>query len=94
MLNRKQQAIVKDIVLKKIRDMKTPLYLFLMSGGGTGKTFTAKMIFQMLIRIHNADNTIDPLKPKGLILLYTGKVAYNESGTTIHYAFLMPLNKS
>jgi hypothetical protein len=34
------------------------------------------------------------LKPKGLILAYTGKVAYNAGGTTIHSAFLMPFNKS
>jgi hypothetical protein len=59
-----------------------------------GKHFTTKMIFQMLIRIHDANNTIDPLKPKGLILAYTGKVAYNAGGTTIHSAFLMPFNKS
>jgi hypothetical protein len=52
------------------------------------------MIFQVLIRIHDANRTIDPLKPKGLIVAYTGKVAYNAGGTTIHYAFLMPFNKS
>jgi hypothetical protein len=34
------------------------------------------------------------LKPKGLIVAYTGKVAYNAGGTTIHSAFLMPFNKS
>jgi hypothetical protein len=49
MLNKEQQAIVKDISLKKLRDMQMPLYLFLTGGAGTGKTFTTKMIFQMLI---------------------------------------------
>ena len=34
------------------------------------------------------------MKPKGLIVAYTGKVAYNAGGTTVHSAFLMPFNKS
>jgi exonuclease III len=94
LLNKEQQAIVKDIALKKSMDIQEPLYVFLTGGAGTGKTFTAKMLFQMLIRIYDAHNTIDPLKPKGLILAYTGKAAYNAGGTTIHSALLMPFNKS
>jgi exonuclease III len=93
-LNKEQQAIVKDIALKKSMDIQKPLHLFLTGGAGTGKTFTAKTLFQMLIRIYDAHNTIDPLKPKGLILAYTGKAAYNAGGTTIHSALLMPFNKS
>jgi hypothetical protein len=34
------------------------------------------------------------MKPKGLIVAYIGKVAYNSSGTTVHSAFLIPFNKS
>ena len=34
------------------------------------------------------------MKPKGLIVAYTGKVAYNAGGTIVHFAFLMPFNKS
>ena len=34
------------------------------------------------------------MKPKGLIVAYAGKVAYNVGGTTVHSAFLMPFNKS
>jgi hypothetical protein len=34
------------------------------------------------------------MKPKGLIVAYTGKAAHNAGGTTIHSAFLMPFNKS
>ena len=34
------------------------------------------------------------MKPKILIVSYTGKVAYNASGTMVHFAFLMPFNKS
>jgi len=59
-----------------------------------GKTFKTKMIFQILIRIHDVDNTMDPLKPKGLIVAYTCKFAYKVGRTTIHFSFLMPFNKS
>ena len=75
-------------------DIQKPLHLFLTGGAGTGKTFTAKTLFQMLIRIYDAHNTIDPLKPKGLILAYIGKAAYNAGCTTIHSTLLMPFNKS
>lgn len=56
--------------------------------------FTSKEIFQILIRIYDSHNDTDPLKPKGLILASTGKVAYNAGGTTVHSALLMPFNKS
>jgi hypothetical protein len=69
-------------------------YLFLTGEARTGKIFTAKMLFQILIRIYDPNNTTDPLKQKGLILSYTGKVVYNACGTTIHYAFIMPFNQS
>jgi hypothetical protein len=34
------------------------------------------------------------MKPKGLIVAYTGKTAYNAGGTTVRSAFLVPFNKS
>jgi len=74
--------------------MHTSLYLFLTVGARTRETFTRKFIFQMLIRIYDARNTTDTLKPKGLIKAYTGKVAYNAGGTTNHSTLLMPFNKS
>ena len=94
MLNKEQQAIVKDIAIKKKKNPKEPIYLFITGGAGVGKMLTAKAIFQMLIRIYDSQNTTDPMKPKGLILAYTGKAAYNAGGTTIHSALLMPFNKS
>jgi hypothetical protein len=94
LLNREQQAILKDIAMKKRLDIHTPVHLFLIGGVGTGKTFTSKALFQMLIRIYDSNTMSDPLKPKGLILAYTGKAAYNAGGTTIHSALLMPFNKS
>jgi hypothetical protein len=48
----------------------------------------------MIIQIYDSNNSSDPMKPKGLIVAYIGKVSYNARGTTVHSAFLMPLNKS
>jgi hypothetical protein len=70
------------------------MHLFLTDGAGTGNTFTTKALFQMLIRIYDSSNSSDPMKPKGLIVAYIGKVAYNAGGTTVHSAFFMPFNKS
>ena len=74
--------------------MDTSMHLFLTGGAGTSRTFTAKELFQMLIRIYDSNNSSDPMKPKGLIVAYIGKVAYIAGGTTFHSAFLMPFNKS
>jgi hypothetical protein len=49
LLNREQQTILKDIALKKHLSMHTHVHLFLTGGAGTGKTFTTKSLFQMLI---------------------------------------------
>ena len=74
--------------------MDTPVHLFLIGRARIGKTFIAKALFQMLIRIYDSNNSFDPMKRKGLIVSYTGKVAYNVGGTTVHSAFFMPFNRS
>jgi hypothetical protein len=94
MLNHEQQTIVKDIVLKKCLNMNNHMHVFLTGGAGTRNTFTAKELFQMLIRIYDSNNSSDPMKPKGLIVSYIGKATYNVGGTTVHSTFLMPFNKS
>jgi hypothetical protein len=94
MLNHQQQIIVKDIALKKRLNMNSLVHVFLTGRAGTGKTFTAKSLFQIRIRIYDSNSSSDPMKPKGLIVAYIGKVAYNVGGTTVHSAFLMPFNKS
>ena len=92
MLNIEQQAIVKDIVCKKVKN-KTPLHLFLTSRVSTSKTFTAKMIYQALLCIYNNTINNNPDKPKGIVVAYIGKETYNISGMTIHFAFHIPFNK-
>jgi hypothetical protein len=36
----------------------------------------------------------NPLKPKIMKLSYTWELTFNINGTTIHYAFAIPLNKN
>ena len=94
MLNCEQQKIVKDIGIKKWLNMNSPMHVFLTGGAGTRKTFTEKALFQMLIWIYDSNNYSIPMKPKGLIVAYTGKYAYNVGGTIVHSTFLMPFSKS
>jgi hypothetical protein len=49
LLNHEQQTIVKDIVLKKGLNMNSHVHMFLTGGVRTGKTFTTKELFQILI---------------------------------------------
>jgi hypothetical protein len=83
LLNREQQAIVKDIAMKKCSNMHTHVHLFLIGEARTRKTFIAKELFQMIIRIYDSNNSTDPMKTKGLIVAYIGKYAYNVDVTTI-----------
>jgi hypothetical protein len=80
--------------MKKCLNMHTLVHLFLIGGVGTSKKFTAKALFQMIIRIYDSNSSSEPMKPKGLIVAYTIKYAYNAGGTTIHSTLLIPFNKS
>jgi len=60
---------------------------------GIGKTHTAKAIFQSLIRTHNEALPYNPSQLIGIITAYTGKVAFNVGGVTLHYAFYFPFKK-
>jgi hypothetical protein len=53
LLNHEQQTILKDIALKKCLNMNNHVHVFLTGRAGTCKTFTAKALFQMLIRIYD-----------------------------------------
>ena len=54
----------------------------------------AKVIYQALLCIYNKNIDNDPDKPKGLVVAYIGKAAYNIGGVTIHSAFHISFNKS
>jgi hypothetical protein len=68
--------------------------LFLTGGAGTGKTFTLQLIVQGLLRFYHSDLQSDPLKPKVLLMAFTGKATFNIDGCTIHSALRIPINQS
>jgi hypothetical protein len=94
LLNEEQRAIFDDIMYKKRFFANEPIYLFLTGGAGTGKSFTLQAIVQGLLRMHHKDLRSDPLKTKALLMAFTGKVAFNIGGTTIHSALHIPINQS
>ena len=48
-LNREQQSILKDMLMKKLLVPDKPLHLFLMGEASTRKTIIAKVIFEALV---------------------------------------------
>ena len=44
--------------------------------------------------MHHKNIKSDPLKSKALLMAFTGKVAFNIGGTTIHSALHIPVNQS
>ena len=70
----------------------TPLVQSTCSSGGarTGKTHTAKAIYHGLLHYYDKQLESDPLKRKGLILAFIGKVAYKVGGITVHSALRLP----
>ena len=85
--------MLNDIVTKKKNNPNEVFHLFVI-GAGIGKTFVGKAIFQSLVCMHNNIMQYDPSKPIGLIAAYTGNVAFNIGGVTLHSAFYMPFNKT
>ena len=93
-LNTEKKMIVKDIIMRKQKDIATLIHPFLIGSVGTSKTFIAKAIYHALARLYSNDINDDPEKPKGMIVTYTGKATYNIGGATIHSALHIPFNKS
>ena len=93
-LNTKQQMIVKDIIMRKQKDIATLIHPFLIGSVGTSKTFIAKAIYHALVRLYSNDINDDPRKPKGMIVASTGKATYNIGGAKIDSALHTPFNKS
>lgn len=73
MLNKEQKAITKGIIMKKLKNIKTPLPFLLIRESVTRKIFTATTIYQALILIYKKCIDNDQDKQKGLITTYMRK---------------------
>ncbi|XP_062577044.1 uncharacterized protein LOC134238944 [Saccostrea cucullata] len=65
-----------------------PLHLFITGGAGTGKSYLIKLIREYLNRLSNKN------VPVVMLLAYTGLAAANISGSTIHSALSIPVDKN
>ena len=93
-LNIEQRAIYDDIMYRKRIKPNDSIHLFLTDGAGTGKTFTLQLIVQGLLRFYHSDLQSNPLKPKVLLMAFTGKAAFNIDICTIHSALHISINQS
>ena len=89
-MNNEWETIANEIITRKRNDPLSSNYLFLTGGEGTGKTHTAKTIYHGLLQYYDKQIESDPLKRKGLILVFSGKAAYNVGGVTVHFALWFP----
>jgi ATP-dependent DNA helicase PIF1 len=64
-----------------------------LSFAGVGKSTLINAIVQSNLRMWNSIPGVDPSSAKVLICASTGKAAFNIGGTTLHQAFLLPLNQ-
>ncbi len=60
-----------------------PICLFLTRGAKTGKTFTLKLIIQILLQLNNKNISFDLTKTKALVMASTSKTAFNIDSLTI-----------
>jgi hypothetical protein len=93
-LNIEQKAIYDDLMYRKRINSNDPIHLFLVGGARIGKTFTLQLIVQGLLRFYHSDLQSNLLKPKVLLIAFTGKTSFNIDGCTIHSALRISINQS
>ena len=69
-----------------------PLHLFISGGAGTGKSHLITAIFQLAYRKFSI-LTVHPDDLQICVTAPTGTAAFNISGSTLHSAFLLPINQ-
>ncbi|CAD6216213.1 GSCOCG00011291001-RA-CDS, partial [Cotesia congregata] len=77
---------------KKTKSYLLPLYYCVMGGAGVGKSRLIEAIYQIMLRFFNFEsNNLESTKI--LLCAPTGKAAFGIKGTTLHAAFILPLNQ-
>ena len=85
-LNKKQRHFFNHVV-HWLKTNDAPLYTFLTGEAGVGKSVVIKALYQALYRYYNLSEGQNPDEKRVLLCAYTGKAAYNISGSTISTAF-------
>jgi len=71
-----------------------PIHIFLTRGAWTSKTFTLKLIIQVLLQIYNKNLLSNLTQIKELFMASTCKVAFNIDGQTIHSKLNIPIQQT
>ena len=92
-LNKKQKEFFQH-ALHFIKISDKPFYAFTSGGGGVGKSYLIKSIYQAAIKYYNTKAGEDFHQVKVMLLAPTGKAAYIIKGNTIHSALAVPASQS
>ena len=91
-LNSKQKITFNIIKTQINSKSNEPINLCLHGSGGTGKSFVAKIVMDMINLYYN-HTCVDSTSPVVVIAAPTGVAAKNIDGVTLHNAFRLPIEK-
>ena len=92
-LNTKQMHFYNHVI-HWIKTKDEPLYAFLSGGAGVGKSVVIRALYQTLFRMLNLREGENADDISVLLCAYTGKAAFNISGSTISSAFKQKYKQS
>ena len=91
----KEQKLYFDHILRWFTTKSDPLYNFVTSGAGFGKSYLLKAIYQGLIRLLSQQSLGEDLSTTtALLVAFTGKASFNIAGNTIHSTFGIPVSQN
>lgn len=91
-LNKEQLTAFQDIRNQIVSVNNEPLCYCLHGSGGTGKSFVARIVMDLINLQHNTGRNTS-IYPKVIVAAPTGVAAKNIKGVTCHSAFALPIEK-
>ena len=75
-----------------IKTSGKPFYSFLSGGAGVGKSHLTNALYQAALKYYNSRAGSDFNEIKTMLIVPTGKPAYNIKGSTIHSSLDIPIS--
>ena len=91
-LNKEQATAFQDIRNHINTDNNKPLFYCLHGSGGTGKSYVARIIIDLINLQYNTGRSVS-ISPNVIVAAPTGIAAKNIKGVTCHSAFALPIEK-
>lgn len=92
-LNEKQRKYVLHILHCVKNDKQLPIYDIILGSAGVGKSCLIKALYQTLLRYYFKQPDCNPEQLHFILCAPTGKASHNIGGTTMHTAFILPVNQ-